>query len=111
MQTLLVALDGEHVVAALIADSLGGVHLCVHGVGGDHYPVHAQRFEQDRQGGDLWLDLSATRARDRTVNRLWRTPRRSRGAVMFLKNLGQGLARQGGRGGGWHQRGLPGRRD
>ena len=79
MQSLLVALDGEHVVAALIADSLGGVHLCVHGVGGDHYPVHAQRFEQDRQGGDLWLDLSATRARDRTVNRLWRKPRRSRG--------------------------------
>ena len=40
-------------------------------------------------------------ARDRTVNRLWRTPRRSRGgAVMFLKNLGQGLARQGRRGGG-----------
>ena len=38
---------------------------------------------------------------DRTVNRLWRTPRRSRGgAVMFLKNLGQGLARQGRRGGG-----------
>ena len=39
-------------------------------------------------------------ARDRTVNRLWRTPRRSRGSVMFLKNLGQGLARQGRRGGG-----------
>ena len=38
-------------------------------------------------------------ARDRTVNRLWRTPRRSRGSVMFLKNLGQGLARQDGRGG------------
>ena len=27
------------------------------------------------------------------------------------ENLGQGLARQGGRGGGWHQRGLPGRGD
>ena len=38
-------------------------------------------------------------ARDRTVNRLWRTPRRSRGSVMFLKNLGQGLTRQDGRGG------------
>ena len=50
-------------------------------------------------------------ARDRTVNRLWRTPRRSRGSVMFLKNLGQGLTRQDGRGGVWHQRGLPGRRD
>ena len=29
----------EHVVAALIADPLGSIHLCVHGVGGDHYPV------------------------------------------------------------------------
>ena len=27
-QSLLVASDGEHVVAALIADPLGGVHLC-----------------------------------------------------------------------------------
>ena len=35
--------------------------------------------------------------RDSTVSRLWRTPRLSRGSVMFLKNLGQGLARQGGR--------------
>ena len=211
-QSLLVAFDGEHVVAALIADPLGGVHLCVHGVGGDHYPVEVEGLEKLSDGGDLWMDLSATRAwvstvpvawsradrrcgaeacprraprtvlpsiamtvlpstvpvrvqnhdlrrvlrsvgsrscstrrmvdsdgracpaskprdrrsdgvrsvvcsqmavrlrqpastpvtaRDRTVNRLWRTPRRSRGgAVMFLKNLGQGLARQGRRGGG-----------
>ena len=35
--------------------------------------------------------------RDSTVSRLWRTPRLSRGSVMFLKNLGQELARQGGR--------------
>ena len=41
-QSLLVAFDGEHVVAALIADPLGGVHLCVHGVGGDHYPVEVE---------------------------------------------------------------------
>ena len=36
-------------------------------------------------------------ARDSTVGRSWRTPRLSRGSVRFLKNLGQGLARQGGR--------------
>ena len=41
-RSLLVAFDGEHVVAALIADPLGGVHLCVHGVGGDHYPVEVE---------------------------------------------------------------------
>ena len=80
VQSLLVAFDGEHVVAALIADSLGGVHLCVHGVGGDHYPVHAQRFEQDRQGGDLWLDLSATRAWVRTVPVAWSRAARRCGA-------------------------------
>ena len=211
-QSLLVAFDGEHVAAALIADPLGGVHLCVHGICDDHYPVEVEGLEKLSDGGDLWMDLSATRtwlstapmawsradrrcgaeacprraprtvlpsiamtvlpstvpvrvhnhdlrrvlrsvgsrscstrrmvdsdgracpaskprdrrsdgvrsvvcsqmavrlrqpastpvtARDRTVNRLWRTPRRSRGgAVMFLKNLGQGLARQGRRGGG-----------
>jgi len=40
-------------------------------------------------------------ARDRTANRLWRTPRRSRGAPTFLRtwDLGQGLARQDGHGG------------
>ena len=211
-RSLLVAFDGEHVVAALIADPLGGVHLCVHGVGGDHYPAWVEGLEKLSDGGDLWLDFSATRAwvstapvawsradrrcgaeacprraprtvlpsiamtvlpstvpvrvqnhdlrrvlrsvesrscstrrmvdsdgracpaskprdrrsdgvrsvvcsqmavrlrqpasnpvtaRDRTVNRLRRTPRRSRGSVMLLKNLpGQGLARQGRRGGG-----------
>ena len=70
MQNLLFAFDGEHVVAALIADSLGGVH----------YPVHAQRFEQDRQGGDLWLDLSATRAWVRTVPVAWSRADRRCGA-------------------------------
>ena len=29
-------------------------------------------------------------ARDRTVNRLWRTPRRSRGSVMFLRTWARG---------------------
>ena len=29
-------------------------------------------------------------ARDRTANRLWRTPRRSRGSVMFLKTWARG---------------------
>ena len=52
-QSLLVAFDGEHVVAALIANSLGGVDLCVHGVGGDHYPVEVEGLEQFPEHGDL----------------------------------------------------------
>ena len=52
-QSLLVAFDGEHVAAALIADPLGGVHLCVHGVGGDHYPVEVEGLEKLSDGGDL----------------------------------------------------------
>ena len=52
-QSLLVAFDGEHVVAALIADPPGGVHLCVHGVGGDHYPVEVEGLEKLPDGGDL----------------------------------------------------------
>ena len=31
-------------------------------------------------------------ARNNTVDRLWRTPRLSRGSVMLLENLDQGLA-------------------
>ena len=52
-QSLLVAFDGEHVVAALIADPLGSVHLCVHGVGGDHYPAWVEGLEKLSDGGDL----------------------------------------------------------
>lgn len=52
-QSLLVACDGEHVVASLIADPLGSVHLCVHGVGGDHYPVEVEGLEKLSDGGDL----------------------------------------------------------
>ena len=79
-QSLLVAQRREKVVTTTPGDPLGCVHLCVHGVGGDHYPVHAQRFEQDRQGGDLWLDLSATRAWVRTVPVAWSRAARRCGA-------------------------------
>ena len=50
-------------------------------------------------------------ARDSTAGKSWRTPRRSWGVGHVPENLDQGLARQGGRGRGWHQRGLPGRGD
>ena len=40
-------------MAALIADPLGGVHLCVHGIGGDHYPAWVEGLEKFSDGGDL----------------------------------------------------------
>ena len=52
VQTLLVALDGEHVMTTLITDSLGSLHLGVHGVGG-HHPVQVERLKQVPQGRDL----------------------------------------------------------
>ena len=79
-QSLLVAFDGEHVVAALIADPLGGVHLCVHGVGGDHYPVEVEGLEKLSDGGDLWMDLSATRAWVSTAPVAWSRADRRCGA-------------------------------
>ena len=80
-QSLLVAFfDGEHVVAALIANSLGGVDLCVHGVGGDHYPVEVEGLEKLSDGGDLWLDLSATRAWVSTAPVAWSRADRRCGA-------------------------------
>lgn len=79
-QSLLVAFDGEHVVAALIANSLGGVDLCVHGVGGDHYPVEVEELEKLSDGGDLWLDLSATRAWGSTAPVAWSRADRRCGA-------------------------------
>ena len=53
MQSLLVAQRREKVVTTTPGDPLGCVHLGVHRIGGHHRPVHVQRFEQDRQGGDL----------------------------------------------------------
>ena len=71
VQGLLVAFDRQHVVATLIADPLGGVHLGVHRIGGDHRPVEVQGFEKLPERGDLWLDLSATRAWVRTAPVAW----------------------------------------
>ena len=79
-RSLLVAFDGEHVVAALIADPLGGVHLCVHGVGGDHYPAWVEGLEKLSDGGDLWLDFSATRAWVSTAPVAWSRADRRCGA-------------------------------
>lgn len=54
-----------------------GGGLGAHGVGGDHGPVQVEGLEQVRWGGDLWLDLFATRSRVRTVPVAWsRTGRR-----------------------------------
>ena len=71
MQGLLVALDGEGVVTTTPGDPPGCVHLGAHRVGGDHRPVQVEGVEQDRQGGDLWLDLPATRFRVRAVPVAW----------------------------------------
>ena len=79
-QSLLVAQRREHVVAALIADPPGGVHLCVHGVGGDHYPAWVEGLEKLPDGGDLWLDLSATRAWVSTAPVAWSRADRRCGA-------------------------------
>ena len=79
-RSLLVAFDGEHVVAALIADPPGGVHLCVHGVGGDHYPAWVEGLEKLSDGGDLWLDFSATRAWVSTAPVAWSRADRRCGA-------------------------------
>ena len=79
-RSLLVAFDGEHVVAALIADPLGGVHLSVHGVGGDHYPAWVEGLEKLSDGGDLWLDFSATRAWVSTAPVAWSRADRRCGA-------------------------------
>ena len=67
-------------MAALIADPPGGVHLCVHGVGGDHYPVEVEGLEKLPDGGDLWLDLSATRAWVSTAPVAWSRADRRCGA-------------------------------
>lgn len=67
-------------MAALIANSLGGVDLCVHGVGGDHYPVEVEGLEKLSDGGDLWLDLSATRAWGSTAPVAWSRADRRCGA-------------------------------
>ena len=71
MQSLLVAQRREKVVTTTPGDPLGCVPLGVHRIGGHHHPVHVQRFEQDRQGGDLWLDLSATRSWVSTAPVAW----------------------------------------
>ena len=67
-------------MAALIADPLGGVHLCVHGVGGDHYPAWVEGLEKLSDGGDLWLDFSATRAWVSTAPVAWSRADRRCGA-------------------------------
>ena len=67
-------------MAALIADPPGGVHLCVHGVGGDHYPVEVEGLEKLSDGGDLWMDLSATRAWVSTAPVAWSRADRRCGA-------------------------------
>ena len=79
-QSLLVAFDGEHVAAALIADPLGGVHLCVHGICDDHYPVEVEGLEKLSDGGDLWMDLSATRTWLSTAPMAWSRADRRCGA-------------------------------
>jgi len=77
VQGLLVAQRREKVVATPLSDPLGGIDLGMHGVGGDHGPVQVEGLEQVRWGGDLWLDLFATRSRVRTVPVAWsRTGRR-----------------------------------
>ena len=53
VQGLLVAFDRQHVVATLIADPLGGVHLGVHRIGAHHRPVEVQGFEKLPERGDL----------------------------------------------------------
>ena len=80
VQSLLVAFDGEHVVAALIADPLGGVHLCVHGVGGDHYPVEVEGLEKLSDGGDLWLETCSLPGPG-SARRPWRGPGPTGGAA------------------------------
>ncbi len=70
VQGLLVAFDRQHVVATLIADPLGGVHLGVHRIGGDHRPVDVQGFESSLSAG-ISLDLSATRCWVRTAPVAW----------------------------------------
>jgi hypothetical protein len=52
-QRALVALERQHVVAALIDHLLGNVALAVEGIGGDHHPLKAEHPQQLRHRGDL----------------------------------------------------------
>ena len=52
----------------------------MHGVGGDHYPVEVEGLEKLSDGGDLWLDLSATRAWVSTAPVAWSRADRRCGA-------------------------------
>ena len=53
VQGLLVVLDHHNVVITPITYPLGRVCLGVYGVGGDHFPVEVEGFEQIRQGKDV----------------------------------------------------------
>lgn len=64
---VLAALDRQKVVTTRAYDPLSGVHLNAYRISGDHHPVQVEGFEQLAQGGDLWLDLTATRCWVRTV--------------------------------------------
>ena len=68
---VLAALDRQKVVTTRAYDPLSGVHLNAYRISGDHHPVQVEGFEQLAQGGDLWLDLTATRCWVRTVPVDW----------------------------------------